>query len=412
LSTVPLEQIFNNYFDVLSHRRSRRHSGAYKPVGAFKDWTPKHEPEPLSKAEKALLCYAGCGANGLISNDLPHAPGVSLLSGHTYATPDNAGVGAILFVDDEGKWLYKPKPCHRMWRVEKPADLQEVVDSFDEERIQLSDEGFVRSSMDSAFFTTKDLPFHQNRPGSITFMPIAQPANSFLKIMAVCMAERADTLMVDEKGEPAGIGKWADKLNLKRPLPVIDTEKNFAVWGFIEAAEMNTNIMLAAESMGLGTSPQGLFNAMVPFGGTPLSRGFGFRYATDKNGIPYPVGIDGVYESLCPPYMTPFEIADWIINERYREFGALNEQTPAAVKDQVAQVRSFDGAYTDDHVQCLADLCQWIWDRYGRIPISQDPVVTAYVVSVHHLDVDMYKHFYKEGHLTERILEHDAIWHG
>jgi hypothetical protein len=316
-----------------------------------------------------------------------------------------------LFVDDEGKWIYKPNPCHKMWRVEKPSDLWEIVESFDDERVKLSDDPFDRSSMDSAFFTSKSLPFHQNRPGSITFMPLAQPANSFLKIMAVCMVEGAGTLLVDEKGEPAGVGKWAEKLRLTRKMPLLETEKEFAVWGFMECAEMNTNIMLAAESLGLGTSPMGIFNAMVPFGGTPLSRGFGFRYATDKKGVPYPVGIDGVYEALTPPYKTPAEIADWIINERYREDGALNVDTPSALKDQAASVKSFEGSYTQDQVDCLTGLLEYIWDRYGRIPITQDPVVTGFVLSVHHLDIEMYQHFYREGHLTQRILDHDSLWH-
>ncbi len=39
-------------------------------------------------------------------------------------------------------------------------------------------------------------------------------------------------------------------------------------------------------------------------GGTPMTRGLGFRFTTDRQGMPNPVGLDGVQEleGMCPPY--------------------------------------------------------------------------------------------------------------
>jgi len=70
------------------------------------------------------------------------------------------------------------------------------------------------------------------------------------------------------------------------------------------------NISLAATAMGLAGWHYGGYVSLVILGGTPLTRGLGFRFVTGRNKMSVPVGKDGIMESLNPPYVKDTEGAE------------------------------------------------------------------------------------------------------
>ena len=69
---------------------------------------------------------------------------------------------------------------------------------------------------------------------------------------------------------------------------------------------MSQNLLLTESALGLGGWPFGGFNAQITLGGTPMCRGLGFRFETasrgSRQGMPYPIGKDGVFETHHPHY--------------------------------------------------------------------------------------------------------------
>jgi hypothetical protein len=86
------------------------------------------------------------------------------------------------------------------------------------------------------------------------------------------------------------------------PLTMFDTYLLSAVGA--EAAFIVHNIMLSEQAMALGGWILGGATSFVVMGGTPMCRGLSFRFEQTKNpqAFPVPVGIDGSFESLRPPY--------------------------------------------------------------------------------------------------------------
>jgi hypothetical protein len=69
--------------------------------------------------------------------------------------------------------------------------------------------------------------------------------------------------------------------------------------------------------------------------------------------------------------------------------------------------------YSDALVQCVKDICNYIYDTYGRFPSHVDAITTPGCwVQAHHLDLDFYDQFYKEGAYTQTQRDHMELWHG
>jgi hypothetical protein len=102
--------------------------------------------------------------------------------------------------------------------------------------------------------------------------------------------------------------RWADagKLNRKIPYPLSLLERSAAQqFVAVEQALMFHNMYLAMQAMGLGGWMFDTGSPLIVLGGTSMP-GLGFRFvhppAGSKNGLPNPVGLDGLFKAYWPPY--------------------------------------------------------------------------------------------------------------
>ena len=49
----------------------------------------------------------------------------------------------------------------------------------------------------------------------------------------------------------------------------------------------------------------------------------------------------------------------------------------------------------------MKDICNYVYDTYGRFPAFSDPMFLRFMVQAHHLDLDFYDKYYPPGAYTE-----------
>jgi hypothetical protein len=399
-----LDEIYKSFFDVLSHRRTRRISPGL-PVGGLFKYDTKKQPEPLSKAEVALLCYAAAGHTGIISYDLASSLALTTFHGRSFPSPANSQRTQLLFTNDEGVFLYKPKPSKKVFAVDKPEDLQTIIDNFDNDVVKLQSGRLVLPP--GAF--SKSNSERCNVPGQTLFMPIMDTSDELLN--ALIMGIKEGSLYVTDDGKPAGVDKYIDKLNLKLKVPLPMFEQYIAAWISQETGLISQNLLLAAESMGLGGFPFSAFTSLIIMGGTPVAKGLGFRFIMDKKGRLNPIGIDGQFEGYSMPYWKDFgSIVKHHVNRRYAEGGAYNAQTASTLLDQQALAK-FAPQISDDVINCASDLCTFIFQTYGKFPSTIDTMMMPVMIGVHHVDLDFYSRFHKPELINARLKDHNSQWH-
>lgn len=68
--------------------------------------------------------------------------------------------------------------------------------------------------------------------------------------------------------------------------------------------------------------------------------------------------------------------------------------------------------YSPEVVQCAKDICNYIWDTYGRFPAHVDAIYVPGVwIQTHHLDLNYYDKLFQQGY-TETQANHQQLWHG
>jgi len=200
-------------------------------------------------------------------------------------------------------------------------------------------------------------------------------------------------------------------LSMKVPLQLL--EQKLLVSCSLSAAFMIQNLLLMAEAMGLGGMPFGGFNPLIIMGGTPICRGLGFHWITTKKGELNPIGIDGVFESYCPPYWENMSSpVDALVNEKYGPGGTYTPETDRTpLLDQELAAKRAEKV-PEEVIQCTKDLCTYIYENYGRFPGTVDTMSIPISACIHHLDLDYYKENYVPGLINETHERHMADWHG
>ncbi len=224
-------------------------------------------------------------------------------------------------------------------------------------------------------------------------------------------------------GNAEPLKKWADAGKLNRQfattLSNFETRMTVAITG-IEQGAMGQNMYLAGQGMGLGGWLFGAGTSMVVLGGTPLCKGLGFRFTSPKRqsvgraglGAANPVGIDGVYEAFCPPYYPDMGAAVQAVYDR--KWGPkgiyLENGGPVPYKDR----KSLDSDVprtTDWALQATKDLCNYIYETYGKFPATVDSMNTSIWIQFHHLETEYYDKFYGPGAYHDAVANHMKVWH-
>ena len=67
--------------------------------------------------------------------------------------------------------------------------------------------------------------------------------------------------------------------------------------------------------------------------------------------------------------------------------------------------------YSEDVIECVRDICTYIYETHGRFPAHVDAIYVPGVwMQAHHVEIDYYDRFFRNG-LTDAHRSHDTHWH-
>jgi hypothetical protein len=131
---------------------------------------------------------------------------------------------------------------------------------------------------------------------------------------------------------------------------------------------------------------------------------------------PNPIGIDGLLESLTPPYVKSMdEAVDRVVEEKYGPAGTYGDH---AVFDRAYQNAQYGDDYlkmaarppSPDAVAYTKEICNYIYDTYGRFPAHTNAFHLPGVwLQFSHLELEFYDKYFDRA-LYHRQAAHNDIW--
>lgn len=410
--------------DALFGRRSRRFGvGMSIPDGPLA-YTSKHPPQPLSELERSVLIATSVGVSGwnlgipyteVGSEDTGCNYTVRPL-GRTYPSGAASHGSEVLINDDSGAYItrFRDLDVAAIQEYDGVDDLQRLTEWLRPHIIRLSDK---RIEFPPEYpYVASHNRWVANKPGSTLLIPICDQVESLFNLLWIRSGE--GTLVTDPKsgrilGDPAELIA-AGVLKPERTVPLSLLEGNSRTSTTAELSIAAYNVHLVLQALGLGgwlfsgINTQAILGAFAS-NGVP---GFGFRFDRREGWLqPNPIGLDGYFEPLIPPYVPNMHVAAQRFAER--KFGPGGNHTPerpGPYRDN-GRVKSQTDRYSPAFVRYLGTLAQDIYDTYGKFPGTQPSVGIAAYTQVHHIDLGFYDTHYKDGAYLQTHAEHQRVWH-
>lgn len=459
-----------SFADAVQDRRTRRVAQGVSLPGGPLSYESPNQPSALTPLEEAIL-IASTSVTGSVMHDGPldkpnghQELGTMFLqvSGRAAASADNAQGTSFFMINDDGVWLIQ-RP-----RGREALELFKEIPPRWEDRTEddwLSFANAVKRKVyDERFEFPREWPYylgwnaqHSNRPGTTCFLPVVDNTRQYINVLLILLAEPHGKvpLFIDDWSpfHPKGVVEWAAwaaaRLGFVQPIPyqpiggikrvrggfaTPDTPAPLGSLGAVrtdyEAHFLLQNLMLTGEALRLGGWVHGA--PMIPYvwrrDTAKGELGLGFREHQSKKfdsrvrrwppvpaSQPNYVGIDGVLEGLCPPYVTDMDAAvDQVLEEK---FGAGGTYQDAVVFAQAYKDRAIAETYmksaghpSPEAVDYCKEICRYLVDTYGRFPAHTDAFFLPGVwVQFSHLEVEYYEKFGNPAY-ARRQSEGRAIW--
>lgn len=448
-------------------RRTRRIARGVSVNAGSLSHTSTNAPAPLTALEEAVIIVS-TGLTGPVMHDGPlkrpdggdelGSPFYNLV-GRTTSSPDNSHATSFFLINDDGIWLLK-RPDDRE-ALEQMASLPTSWDDWEDSDWLKAAEAVKVQISDKRLEFPRRFPYYlgwnkqtSNAPGTTILLPVVdctrQYINAILTVLSEPEGQRPVFIDDWQKFEPSDLieaALWVGaQFGFPRKIPyqpvggIKWVQNGFAnrelsaPLGYGHAMRTDyesffllQNLMLLAQGMGLG----GWIHASV-FAPWVLQRnpdkgefGLGFRMHEPKKkwlhwpplpaSQPNPVGIDGVLEGLCPPYVASMNDAvDAVIADKYGPQGLYGDSTtfaapfknPADADEYLRQQTPF----SPQAIEYCKEICTYILDKYGRFPAHVDAFyVPGIWLQFSHLELEYYDRFYKPE-LVKRQAAHDAVW--
>lgn len=406
-------------------RRARRFGlGMEIPTGPLA-YRSRSAPVPLSPLEQAVLVAAATGVTGWnfgvpFGPLQPHEHGQVTVrfTGRTAPTAGGIGTPVLFFTDDHGTYLTNTRDV-RPGRVREFGgavdDAVRIVEVCREHTVKLSDR---RLDLPAAPGHMLDPNFWMaNAPGSTLFMPVGDASEQVIGLLALLVANRY-VVMDDQAKRPAGdLARFVRSglLQQGKAFPLSVLEQSAYEANCAELAFMAHNVVLAMQAMGLGGlyyNGVNRFSVLGAFAAEGVA-GLGFRFVRDERwSTPNPVGLDGVYEALCPPYHPDMRAAVRAFAARkFGAGGAYDPSTPGPWR-RSGDVKGSVTPYREELVECLGEIAQYVHDKHGRFPGTFTTMVLPGYVQAQHIDAGFYDAHYLPGAYLETHATHMRRWHG
>ena len=405
-------------------RRARRFGlGMEIPSGplAFRS---RHEPLPLSELEKSLLIAAGTGVSGW-NFGVPFGPArpaelgqfTQRFTGRTIPTAAGIGTPVLFHTDDAGTWLTNTRNAtpSRMRELEAiEDDTERILAVCREHTVRLGKERLDLPAAPGHLMEPNI--WMANAQGSTLFMPMGDVSEQLLGLLAIFLAN-GYVIRDDRAKRPAGdLAPFirSGLLDQEKVFPLSILELTTYEANTMELAFMGHNIVLALQALGLGGlffNGVNRFTVLGAFAGDGI-RGLGFRFVTDERWTtPNPVGLEGHFEALVPPFQPDMRSAvETFVERRFGTGGAYDTSTPGPWK-QSAQVKGTVTPYSDEFVDCMSTVAQYIHDTYGKFPATVPTIALTGYVQVQHIDTEFYDEYFEPGAYLETHAGHMARWH-
>jgi hypothetical protein len=406
-------------------RRARRFGlGMEIPSGPLA-FTSRAEPIPLSELEQALLIAAATGVSGWNfgvpfgpNNPDSHAEYTLRFTGRTAPTAGGFGTPVLFYTDDNGTYVTNTRDL----TPDRMRELSAIEDDLD--RIL----AVCRAATTRLTHKRLDLPatsphmiepnfWMANAPGSTLFMPVADASETVLSLLAMLIGN-GYLIMDDQAKRMAGdLAPFVRSglLSEQKPFPLSVLVQSMYEANCAELAFMGHNIVLTLQAMGLGGLYYNGMNRWSVLGAFADDgiKGLGFRFVKDERWtVPNPVGLDGVYEALCPPYYPHMRAAvEAFVQRKFGPDGAYDPNTPGPWK-QSATVKRSVTRYSEEFVACLGDIAQYLYDQHGKFPGTITTIVLPGFVQAQHIDTDYYDAHFQPGAYLETHASHMRRWHG
>ncbi len=398
-------------------------------------------PVRLTELEEALLAWAACGPNGIVTWDISFDGGFNQLvhaAGRTAPEPNNSHATDLLIINDQGVSLYRPDLTRAetvLMDGEGDNRLDSILDWYRSGRTQILPH---RPDVDWAMrkpalpFSPLNGPhqFNMNLPGTTWFLPITDVARLHNGIVDL-FATRHVYLVDDFAGDrPAGVERWRESGRLERPLPLSVYEQGVLQAETYPAGCIVQNLRLAAEALGLGTWCFSGHDSEILMGVHPdLASGLKFQYEPENHRVPMAsgrrqiFGLPGVIEATYVPSPGFPDAATLVSYWREARYGASTwtdsgpgnlvsrGQSPWSVH-RADELRTHPRAFVDDWAwDATAAFIGYCVDVYGQWPVTYCSLQCGFGVVVHHVDPAFYDRHYRPGYITDRIKSHFDDWH-
>jgi hypothetical protein len=422
------------------HRRSRRIMKGIRQVNAGShSYHSQQKPQPLSPLEEAML-IAVVGVTGMNLPDRPFqddgqppqpilgTPNLSF-TGRAAGSTDNSQATSFFLINDTGTYFL---------RRLTPDEVGPAAPATPDEMIRRAELAKVRV-LDRRLDFPRHFPYYldsnrflSNLEGSTILLPIVDMTRQYINALMYVLTEPDGNrpALVDDRNFylPAGVRRWVDNGFLNKDLK-ISLGSLGPMRTQIEADLLLQNLILTLQAMGLG----GWIHAAI---GPPYllghpyfakeTKGLAFRHEIPRSSLllefprwgsflrilrANPVGIDGVFQAMCPPYYKDMSAAvDAVIAEKRQLYGdrALFDKTFKTQGDVFCKEVPF---YDPRVIECAKDICNYIYRTHGRFPAHVDAMYVPGVwLQAHHLDLEYYDQLYREGY-TETQAHHQERWH-
>ena len=182
-----------------------------------------------------------------------------------------------------------------------------------------------------------------------------------------------------------------------------------------ELAFMGHNIVLTLQALGLGGlyfNGMNRWSILGAFAEHDI-KGMGFKFVrNEKWTVPNPVGLEGVYEALCPPWYPDMRSAvEEFVKRKFGPKGSYAHNNRGPWKNS-GSIKKGVTPYNEEFVDCLAEVAQYIYDKHGKFPGTFTTIVLTGFVQAVHLDTDFYDKHYQPGAYLSSHADHMRVWHG
>ena len=412
------------FMDSIFTRRSRRFGLGMEINDGTLKHKSAHKPVPLTELEEAFLIWSGTGMTGLSLGDLPRT-GISWLfqwTGRSWPCSCNSHSTELFYTNDNGVYMVKLQDM-----MPEPGEISIFPGKSEQEKLDRVLKLF-RSSLVKLEDKRADLPkgepglfdfnaWNCNKPGTTFFVPVTNTTIEYMVLLFIYFGAKYGFNIVDELngGRSCGLDKWIKKGYIRKDveLSLFDLELRVLTTLNVEQAFICQNMNLALQTLGLGGWA---FTGLLPhyvLGVDPDYKGLGFRFTHPEKTLrtskpPVPVGRDGTFEALCPPYVDNMRDAvDRFLQQRGRFW---EEDNPYPYKDP-KEVLADEYHPSEVRIEIVKDFCSYVFENYGRFPAFLDPMFARLVFQAHHLDLDFYDKYYTEGAYTDVHKNHFKLWH-